>query len=193
MNMQPKPFLVGEKVYLRPLVEADVEGPYPTWFNDPEVCRGNSHHIFPYSLESALDYIRHARETRDHLILAIVSRDLDHHLGNIALQHIHPVHCAAEFSIVIGEKSAWGTGVGKEAGRLICDHGFRALNLHRIACGTFENNLAMQRLALYLGMKQEGARRKAVYKDGRYLDVIEYGVLAHEYQERWFHNERDES
>ena len=115
----------------------------------------------------------------------------DRHIGNIALQHIHPVNRAAQFSIVVGEKDSWGQGVGKEAGKLICDHGFQSLNLHRIACGTFENNIAMQRLAEFLGMVKEGVRRKAVYKGGKFLDVIEYGVLRDEYEKRWSHNERD--
>ena len=120
-----------------------------------------------------------------------MTRKDDRHIGNIALQHIHPVYRTADFSIIIGEKSAWGSGVGKESGRLICDHGFLTMNLHRIACGTFENNIAMQRLAVYLGMVKEGVRRKAAFKEGKYLDIIEYGVLKHEYEEQWFHNERN--
>jgi RimJ/RimL family protein N-acetyltransferase len=184
------PFLNGEKVYLRALVVEDAMGPYTAWFNDIEVCRGNSHHVFPYTVEAAQRYIQHAGETRENLILAIVSKEGDRHLGNIALQHIHPVYHSAELSIIIGEKNAWGQGIGKEAGRLICDHGFQEMNLYRIACGTFENNVAMQRLALYLGMVQEGVRRHAAYKDGKYLDIIEYGVLRHEYERRWSRDER---
>jgi RimJ/RimL family protein N-acetyltransferase len=189
---KPTPFLVGEKVYLRSLVEADADGAYASWFNDDEVCFGNSHHVFPYTFESALGYIRHSRETRNNLILAIVFSEDDRHIGNIALQDIHSTYHTANFSILIGDKSVWGKGVGKEAGRLICDHGFRAMNLHRIACGTFENNFAMQRLAVYLGMVKEGVRRKAVFKNGSYLDIIEYGVLRGEYEARWFQSERDE-
>lgn len=68
---------------------------------------------------------------------------------------------------------------------LICDHGFLAPNLNRFACGTFENNIAMQKLAEYLGMVRESVRRKAVYKSGRYLDIIEYGVLRSEYVARF--------
>lgn len=190
--VKQSPFLVGEKIYLRSLVEEDAEGPYATWFNDEEVCFGNSHHVFPYTYESALSYIRHSHETRNSLILAIILSEDDRHIGNIALQDIHPNYHSADFSILIGDKSAWGGGVGKEAGRLICDHGFRAMNLHRIACGTFENNLAMQRLALYLGMVQEGVRRKAAFKGGKYLDIIEFGVLRDEYEARWFQGERKE-
>jgi len=182
MSTTPAPFLVGEKVYLRALVEADAEGPYATWFNDEEVCQGNSHHVFPYTQEAARDYIEYAAGTRDALVLAIVTIKDHQHIGNIALQKIHPIYQSAEFSIVIGDKSAWGKGYGKEAGRLICNHGFRTMNLHRIHCGTFENNIAMQRLAAYLGMKQEGIRRQAAFKNGKYLDIIEYGVLKDEYE-----------
>jgi len=179
------PFLGCDRLYLRALVEADADGPYPNWFNDEDVCRGNSHHMFPYTPEAARAYIRQAGQTRESLVLAIILRDGDRHIGNIALQHIHLVYRSAEFSIVIGDKAAWGNGYSKDAGRLICDHGFRALNLHRIECGTFEDNEAMKRLALHLGMKEEGRRRQAAYRGGCYVDVVEYGVLRREYEERW--------
>lgn len=174
-------FLSGARLYLRPLCEADADGPYVTWFDDGEVCRGNSHHVFPYTREAALQYIQYSRTTRDALILAIVLHDGDKHVGNIALQTIHPVYRSAELVIILGDKSVWGQGYAKEAARLLCDHGFGAINLHRIACGTFEGNIAMQKVAAHLGMQEEGRRRQAAYKDGRYLDIIEYGVLEGEY------------
>lgn len=177
-------FINGEQLYLRALEEADADGPYPTWFNDDEVCRGNSHHVFPYVREAALSYIRYAQQSREELILAIVLSNGDRHIGNIALQHIHPVYHSAEFSIVIGDKSAWGKGYSRVAGRLLCNHGFSTLNLNRIACATFDDNEAMKRLALSLGMKEEGRRRSAAYKRGRYIDMIEFGVLRTEYFEK---------
>ena len=175
-------FLQTERVYLRPLVEADCEGGYVGWFNDEEVCRGNSHHVFAYSVQSALEYVRFANQTKDNLILAIVLQDGDKHIGNVALQNIHPVYRSAEFTIVIGDKAAWGKGYGHDAARLICQHGFETMNLKRIACGTFADNVAMQKLAAYLGMKEEGRRRQAAFKNGRYIDVIEYGVLREEFE-----------
>ena len=48
-------FLSGERIRLRPLTAADVDGPYLSWFNDPEVSRLNSHHVFPYTREQALE------------------------------------------------------------------------------------------------------------------------------------------
>jgi len=123
------PFLIAKEIYLRALVETDSEGQYPTWFNDAEVCRGNSHHIFPYTLEDAHAYIQEANRGRHHLILAIVTSKDDTHIGNIALDNINYISRTAELNIVIGDKSCWKKGYGKEAAKLICDHGFMSLNL----------------------------------------------------------------
>jgi [ribosomal protein S5]-alanine N-acetyltransferase len=183
----PPAFLVGERIYLRPLQIEDIEGPYINWFNDEEVCRGNSHHILPHSIEDIREYIATSHKNmQEHLILAIISKNDDTHIGNIALQNIHPVVRSAELSIIIGEKSYWGQGFGKEAFRLICDHGFRAMNISRISCGTFETNTGMIKIAQYIGMKNEGRRRNAAFKEGKFLDIIEFGILKDEYEQIWF-------
>ena len=175
-----QPFLQGPRLDLRPLVIADACEPYLSWLNDPEVCQGNSHHLFPYTAEAAVDFIRRVNLASRELVLAMIERATGRHIGNIALQKIHPVNRSGELALIIGEKDAWGKGYGAEAARLVCAHGFTQLNLHRIACGTFATNKAMQKLALSLGMKKEGCRRSASFKNGRYLDVIEYGLLRAE-------------
>ena len=182
------PFIRGREIYLRHLLESDSEGPYPAWFNDAEVCSGNSHYIFPYTLNDARAYIQEANRGHHHLILAIVCLKNDAHIGNVALDNINYINRTAELTIVIGDKDCWKKGYGKEAVKLICDHGFISLNLNRIACGTFENNTGMCKLAEYLGMREEGRRRNAIYKHGRYLDIIEYGILRNEYIARFKHS-----
>lgn len=178
-------FLEGDNVHLRSPVPADADGPYPTWFNDAEVCQANGHHYYPYTRQDALEYIEHARTTEDALILAIVRDDDRRHIGNISLQDIDRIARIAEFAIVIGDKDSWGEGFSKEAGRLIMDHGFTELNLHRVHCGTFATNTAMQHLAEYLGMTEEGRRRDHAYKSGDYVDLVEYGVLRSEYEDKF--------
>jgi len=137
--------------------------------------------VFPYTPAAAREYVQQVNTSRDKLILAVVRSKDNRHIGNIALDNINLINRTAELTIVIGDKSQWQKGYGTEAARLVCDHGFLTLNLNRISCGTFENNIAMQKLAEHLGMVREGTRRKAVYKSGRYLNVIEYGVLRDEY------------
>lgn len=178
------PFLGGRRIVLRQLVEADADGPYPAWFNDAEVCAGNSHHVFPYSRIDALEYIRSAATRRDALVLAIEDSTSRAHIGNVSLQGIHPIHRTADLAIVIGDRSAWGTGVGREACELLVDHGFSSLGLHRVACATFEDNHGMRALARSLGMVEEGRRRAAAFKRGMHLDVIEFGILRVEWEQR---------
>jgi RimJ/RimL family protein N-acetyltransferase len=178
MAFEPSPFLSGARVVLRALVEADADGPYPHWFNDAEVCRWNSHHVRPYTRELALEYIRGLRNRPD-LVLAVTVDGV--HVGNVSLQDIDTHNRSADFAIVIGDRSVWGTGVSTEAARLIVGHGFGALNLHRITAGTFAENAAMRALAARLGMVEEGVRRAALFKDGGYHDLVEFGLLVDEW------------
>ncbi|SFM98493.1 Protein N-acetyltransferase, RimJ/RimL family [Formivibrio citricus] len=176
-------FLAADRLYLRPLESEDADGPYPSWLNDQEICSGNSHHVLPYSRDAARDYIRSLVAHRDQLTLAIVLREGQQHVGNIALQKWDRLGRSAEFAILLGERSCWGTGIGFEAAKLVLTHGFTAMNLHRIHCGTFADNAGMIALAKKLGMSEEGRRREAVFKDGQFVDVVEFGLLKNEYKQ----------
>ena len=171
------PFLIGKKVYLRGLEEKDIEGNYFQWFNDAEVCKYNNHHRLPNNRSRMLSYINEVCTSKSNLVLAIISKSEDLHIGNIALQNIDWINRNAEFAIIIGEKKYWGKGYAKEAGQLIINHGFAELGLVRIYCGTCEDNKAMERLALSLGMKEEGRSRKALFKNNKYRDTINFGIL----------------
>jgi len=175
--MDIKPFIEGRIVDLRPLSLEDVNERYVSWLNDPEVCKHNSHHVFPYTLELAKHYVETVRTSRSDIVLAIIAKDEGTHIGNIALQNIHPVNRSAEYAIILGDKEYWGKGVAKEASQMIIRHGFESLNLHRIYCGTSITNEAMQKLAAGLGFKEEGRRKEAMYKNGSFVDVVEYGLL----------------
>jgi RimJ/RimL family protein N-acetyltransferase len=87
-------------------------------------------------------------------------------------------------AIVIGEKDFWGAGYATEALTALYDHGFNRMNLHRIFTGTASTNKGMQCVAQKLGMKQEGVFREAVFLSGTYVDVLEYGILSHEWKNR---------
>jgi [ribosomal protein S5]-alanine N-acetyltransferase len=177
-------FLIGERIYLRPLTDEDADGGYLTWFNDEVVCSGNSHHIFPYSRDKLLEFIHQSRLTKDELVLAIVLRSGNNHIGNIALQNINYIFRSAELSIIIGDKTTWKQGFGEEASNLILKHAFFTMNLRRISCGTFDTNEGMKNLAHALGMKEEGRRIEAAYKNGKYVDIIEYGLLRSGYDQK---------
>jgi len=176
------PFLVGDKIYLRQIEGKDLNENYQSWFNDSEICMFNSHHRFPNYKENMQEYYNKIIKSKNNLILAIVDKDSDKHIGNISLQNIDYINRSAELAIIIGDKDYWGKGIGKSACKLIINHGYSSLNLNRIFCGTSSENKAMQKLAETIGFKKEGVSRQAIYKSSNYNDVINYGLIRYEYK-----------
>lgn len=178
--MKPK-FVAGKKINLRSLEEDDVNGPYANWLNDPEVCRYNSHARFPVSRTDLLRYVKSSKVNSSLLVFAICTKRTGRHIGNISLQNINYIDRSAEIAIIIGEKQYWHKGVGGEAWDLVLKYGFEILNLHRVYCGLVASNAPMLKLARKFGMKLEGRRRQAFFKNGHYDDILEFGILEQEY------------
>ena len=179
------PFLIGERIYLRPLDLEDLNGNYISWLNDEEVCRQNSHHIFPYTKEMAEEFIKNSFSAKDNLPLAIIEKKDEVHIGNIGLSQIDYINRMSDWGILLGEKEYWNKGYAKEASFLLLKHAFIALNLHRIHSGTTSENIGGQKLMEAMGMRKEGIRRQHMFMNGKYYDKIEYGVLKHEFFEKF--------
>jgi RimJ/RimL family protein N-acetyltransferase len=181
-------------VNLIDLFDADYPTNYRSWLTDPDVTRYNSHGLFPYTPEAMKRYVKSLKESRDIVVWAMLvptgkeekwhGEAYGRHIGNVTLQKINWIYRSAEMAIVIGEKDCWGAGYATEALTALYDHGFNRMNLHRIFTGTASTNKGMQCVAQKLGMKQEGVFREAVFLSGTYVDVLEYGILSHEWKNR---------
>lgn len=172
-----KAFLKAKDIYLRALCAEDETQEYTDWLNDSQTCLYNSHHRFANTLSKTKEYIEFVSNSRDNLVLAICENETHQHIGNIALQNINLIDSQAEFAILVGESSNHAKGVGTQAGELIIKHGFDAFNLHRIYCGTSAQNVPMQKLAKKLNFEQEGISKDALFKNGKYEDIINYALL----------------
>lgn len=170
---------IGADYCVRGLMEGDLSGPYPSWFENQDVCKYNSHAKF-FKTEC---YFRAFYETlnADDKIVWAICHSQDGHIGNVSLQCLSFINRNAEFAIIIGQADHWGKGVAFRAARKIFYHGFEKLNLTRIYCGTAEKNHGMIRLAEKLGMRAEGCRRSHLYLEGQWMDLIEYGILKNEF------------
>jgi diamine N-acetyltransferase len=178
------PFLIGERLYLRPLELEDLER-CQRWFNDPEVRRFLSS-IRPLNqiVERAFleDLSKKAADPAADVIMAIVIKEDDGHIGNTGLHRINVIDRSAEFGIAIGEKDFWRKGWGTETARLMVQYGFSTLNLNRIYLRVHDNN--PRGLGAYekAGFRQEGILRQALFRDGQYHEVILMSLLRDEFR-----------
>lgn len=171
--------LVGSKLYLSPVNPEDVET-YTRWINDISVSirLGASREVFGLPREqSLLDDM--AKEGQH---FAIVRLDGDQLLGNCSLFAIDPIRRVAEVGIFLGDEEQRGQGYGTEALQLICEYGFKILNLNNIMLRVFEFNQQAVRCYEKAGFRVFGRRSQSYYVNDTYFDEIYMELLRDDCQ-----------
>jgi ribosomal-protein-alanine N-acetyltransferase len=177
------PFLVGQKVYLRGVERQDLDTNYFQWLNDAEVTRFMHHGRFPNTMEGMVGFHESTLNSQSQINLAVITRDQDRHIGNIALNAIDWVNRTADVGILIGEKDSWGKGVAGEALELLEGYAFDRLNIRRLTADTQATNVPGIILLKKLGWVQEGRKRQQVMRENEFHDMIIFGLLRGEYYE----------
>lgn len=77
-----------------------------------------------------------------------------------------------------------GCGYATEAVRAMISNGFEKLDLHRIFADAPGANDASLKVMERLGMRREGYLRESEFRDGEWLDIVVYAVLADEWRAR---------
>jgi [ribosomal protein S5]-alanine N-acetyltransferase len=173
------PFLIGAKVYLRPLGLEDAAA-LTTWLNDPEVTR----HLLiyrPLTRMAEEAFLRKISESETDVGLGIVVRETEQFLGGLGLHQFDFRNRHAQFGIFLGEKSAWGKGYGTEATRLMVRYAFATLNLNRVWLHVYEYNERALRVYEKVGFRTEGRLRQDTFRDGRFWDTIVMAMLREEW------------
>jgi RimJ/RimL family protein N-acetyltransferase len=90
-------------------------------------------------------------------------------------------HRQAEIGWALGVDHR-GHGFAAEAARALMTVGFASLGLHRIFATTSSANVPSWMVMERLGMRREAELREAVFRDGKWLDMLIYALLADEWQ-----------
>ena len=176
--------LNGEKVTLRPVKRSDINY-FLKWFNDLEVTQYLEMYM-PLTEMAEEKWIENM--TGDSagknaiFVIEAISGDSNIPIGTIGLHRIEPKDHNALFGIAIGEKDYWSSGYGTEATQLLINYGFQQLNLHRIWSAAFAFNERSIKLHLRVGFKEEGRQREAMFKNGEFHDIIQFGLLRSEWK-----------
>lgn len=174
--------IYGEQVRLRALERGDVPY-YYDWVNDPEVIAGLTIYLPMSTLDEEKWFesvMQRDQETRP-LAIEIRAGDGWRMVGNCGFFDLDWVSRSAEIGIMIGDKTVWNQGYGRETLALLLRHGFLTLNLNRIALKVYEDNRRAIDAYEKAGFIHEGRMRQAVYKMGKYRDVLFMSVLREEW------------
>ena len=101
-------------------------------------------------------------------------------LGWVKLSRIRWISRSAYLTFVL-DQSWRGKGYGIRMLQAFLEFYFRVLGFHRITAEVYEYNTRSRQLVEKLGFLEEGRLRKARFWNGKFHDIIVYGLLAEEY------------
>lgn len=168
-------FLIGEKIYLRPLQEEDITL-LVSGENDPQVRETLFLFLPNYPLLTA-ERIAQQIHSKESIVLTIVEKITDLAVGQTAFFRIDWVSRAAIFYLALLKPACWGRGYGTEATQLMVDYAFETLNLNRIQLHVCAENIAAIKIYQKVGFVQEGVLRQAMFHHNRYSDFWVMGML----------------
>lgn len=120
----------------------------------------------------------------------IDEQDAETILGLVSLTNIDYMNQSANLHIMIGDECNQGKGIGTFAVSQMLCHAFQNMNLHRISLSVLNDNLRAIRLYEKVGFCKEGIRRESLYKNGEFVDLMEYAILKSEFTRGGVFNKR---
>lgn len=172
--------IVGERVVLGvpyqellPLCER--------WFNNFETSRTLGVNWHPITTRMKGRYLD-SMLTSEEPTFVIHERETRAPVGLCGLDAINVEDGTAEFSIVIGDRSFQGRGLGTEAARLTLEYAFDVLGLHNVWLQVSANNPAAIRAYEKAGFRHIGLRRQSVRVGRAYIDDVYMDAIASDFE-----------
>jgi UDP-4-amino-4,6-dideoxy-N-acetyl-beta-L-altrosamine N-acetyltransferase len=103
-------------------------------------------------------------------------------VGLVSIVRIDPVNHRAEWAYYLASPSVRGKGIGKSVEMNILTYVFEELHLNKLCCEVFVSNEIVIKIHEKYGSKVEGTRRRHIFKNGEYHDIVEMGILRQEWE-----------
>lgn len=173
MRIAATPGWKGNSVELFALELSDVTDAYVGWLNDPSVNRYLESRFSDHSIESTRKFVADCLASPSTLLLGIKSIDFEGaHVGNIKIGPIDRHHGLGEVGILVGDKNAWGRGIGSAAIRLIMNIARDDLGLRKLTAGCYVSNVGSQKAFLQAGFYIAGERKAHFLMDGEPESIV---------------------
>ncbi len=102
-------------------------------------------------------------------------------VGIISLEYISSINRNAELGYWLDEEHQ-GKGIITKSCKMVIDHAFKSLKLHRVEIFCATKNDRSCSVAKRLGFKEEGIARESGLINGKFLDHYLFSMLVHEWK-----------
>jgi RimJ/RimL family protein N-acetyltransferase len=75
-----------------------------------------------------------------------------------------------------------GLGLGRKGLIMVIKYMMENLGIQRVSCKILEYNIASRKSVSKVGMKEEGVLRQAIYKNGKFHNIVCYSILKDEFE-----------
>jgi RimJ/RimL family protein N-acetyltransferase len=167
------PVIQGKLVRLRPPRPEDAL-PMVSWFEDLEVTHFEGQRT-ALSVEMENSWLE--RTARDpNLVVWVMEMD-GRAVGMSVIREIDWKNGFGTTGTVIGDRSLWGTGIGRETMQLRSRYAFTQLPLRKLKSSYFDGNTASGRAQAAAGYREVGRHRADRYVEGPWVDEVITEVL----------------
>ena len=150
-----------------------------TWFEDMEVTHFLEIRI-PPSIEEEREFLE--RTARDQNSIFWVIETDGRAVGSTGIRLIDWKHGFGSTGTVIGDKSVWGRGIGREMMQLRAAYAFTQLPLRKLKSAYIAGNEASARAQAAAGYREVGRYRLDRWVDGEWRDYILTEVLREDWE-----------
>jgi RimJ/RimL family protein N-acetyltransferase len=171
------PVIQGKLLRLRPPRPEDAEVMI-TWFEDLEA----NHYLAlrnPPSIGMEKEWLENTAKDPNSVIWVIEVDDRG--VGTTGIREIDWKNGFGVTGTVIGDKSMWGKGIGREAMQLRARYAFTQLPLRKLKSSYFDGNVASGRAQAAAGYREVGRFRADRFVDGRWVDEILTEVMREDW------------
>ena len=175
----------GKHIILRQLRLSDVDIIMEKW-NTLEL-RMTLNDVLPHSREQEEEFIRQSWtkiQQKSGYTFAITTQQ-DEFLGTVGLFDIDQQNQSCELGIAIHQITQRGKGFGPDAIITLCGLAFLHLNMNRVQLEYLTTNARGARAYVKAGFTEVGTKRAAIYRNGKYVDLVQMDILRDEWMEQF--------
>lgn len=171
------PVIQGRLVRLRPPNAGDALQMIG-WFEDLETTHflGRRH---PPSVEEEKEWLETTAKDPNSVVWVV---EVDGRaVGTTGIREIDWKNGFGTTGTLIGDKSVWGKGIGRETMQLRARYAFMQLPLRKLKSSYFDGNVASGRAQAAAGYREVGRFRADRFVDGKWVDEVITEVLREDW------------